>query len=365
MLAQRICQQPDSFVLAQPQVWTWQRSAEVITINPTAKRLSVRQKHLPCKTMQYSVPWPLATSLEAGYWPVVLVGWIVPLGSLSKVYGLSSVSMSSIFLYQVPWYRLHWQGLDRRRLHRAGVARCFWKVSGGPGSQCSGEQEGHCRKQQHRTSCAVERQQNLNSEPWRLPMRGWVRGKGPDFFLQRKTTNRSTTKKRKGTSSQEERSVLIHNGPLLLGWSEPWHFHQRQGRPRRWPELLVLWGSKTMASLRYLRWSWQSFCPALSASPQVTEVNVSKNVFVFIASDGIWDFIDSCEIVEGVASKVTKGGRDCQGGDPCQILEYREGWILCSNEVWGREDRWFQMQLLRQTRLSAYCSLNNVWFFSL
>lgn len=63
MLAQWICQQPDSFVLAQPLVWTWQRSAEVITINPTAKRLSVRQKHLPCKIMQYSVPWPLASML--------------------------------------------------------------------------------------------------------------------------------------------------------------------------------------------------------------------------------------------------------------------------------------------------------------
>ena len=136
-------------------------------------------------------------SLEAGYWPVVLVGWIVPLGSLSKVYGLSSVSMSSIFLYQVPWYRLHWQGPDRRRLHRAGVARCFWKVSGGPGSLCSGEQEGHCRKRQHRTSCAVERQQNLNSEPWRLPMRGWVRGKAPDIFCNGRPQTAAPQRKEK------------------------------------------------------------------------------------------------------------------------------------------------------------------------
>ena len=80
---------------------------------------------------------------------------------------------------------------------RAGVARCFWKVSGGPGSQCSGEQEGHCRKQQHRTSCAVERQQNLNSEPWRLPMRGWVRGKGPDFFCNGRPQTAAPQRKEK------------------------------------------------------------------------------------------------------------------------------------------------------------------------
>ena len=44
------------------------------------------------------------------------------------------------------------------------------------------------------------------------------------------------------------------------------------------------------------------------AIPEVklTEVDVSKNVFVLIASDGIWDFIDSGEVVAGVASKMTK-----------------------------------------------------------
>ena len=48
------------------------------------------------------------------------------------------------------------------------------------------------------------------------------------------------------------------------------------------------------------------------AIPEVklTEVDVSKNVFALIASDGIWDFIDSGEVVAGVASKMTKGGAE-------------------------------------------------------
>ena len=45
-----------------------------------------------------------------------------------------------------------WQGLYRRS--RAGIASCISKVSGGPGSLCSGEQGGRCRKRQHGTSCA-------------------------------------------------------------------------------------------------------------------------------------------------------------------------------------------------------------------
>ena len=42
------------------------------------------------------------------------------------------------------------------------------------------------------------------------------------------------------------------------------------------------------------------------AIPEVnlTEVDVSKGVFVFIASDGIWEFMDSDEVVGGLASKL-------------------------------------------------------------
>ena len=53
------------------------------------------------------------------------------------------------------------------------------------------------------------------------------------------------------------------------------------------------------------------------AIPEVnlTEVDVSKDVFVFIASDGIWDFIDSDEVVGGLASKLRKAGaEDILGG---------------------------------------------------
>ena len=53
------------------------------------------------------------------------------------------------------------------------------------------------------------------------------------------------------------------------------------------------------------------------AIPQVnlTEVDVSKEVFVFIASDGIWEFMDSDEVVGGLASKLRKGGAEAILGE--------------------------------------------------
>ena len=46
------------------------------------------------------------------------------------------------------------------------------------------------------------------------------------------------------------------------------------------------------------------------AVPEVklTEVDVSKKVFVLIASDGIWEFIDSTEVAAGVGLKLKKDG---------------------------------------------------------
>ena len=66
MLAQWICQQPDCFVLAQPLVWTWERSAEVITINPAAKPLSVRHNisHVKLRTI-----CPMTIGKHACQWP--------------------------------------------------------------------------------------------------------------------------------------------------------------------------------------------------------------------------------------------------------------------------------------------------------
>jgi len=48
------------------------------------------------------------------------------------------------------------------------------------------------------------------------------------------------------------------------------------------------------------------------AIPEVklTEVDVSSGVFVFIASDGIWDFMDSDEVVGGLASNLKKPGAE-------------------------------------------------------
>ena len=53
------------------------------------------------------------------------------------------------------------------------------------------------------------------------------------------------------------------------------------------------------------------------AIPEVnlTEVDVSKEVFVFIASDGIWEFMDSDEVVGGLASKLRKGGAEAILGE--------------------------------------------------
>ena len=62
------------------------------------------------------------------------------------------------------------------------------------------------------------------------------------------------------------------------------------------------------------------------AIPQVnlTEVDVSKDVFVFIASDGIWEFMDSDEVVGGLASKLRKGGAEDILGD-CTLMPGASG----------------------------------------
>ena len=90
-----------------------------------------------------------------------------------------------------------WQDQYRWRLHRAGIANCLSKISGGPGSLCSGKQQRHCRKRQHCTSCAFERQQNLDRQPWRLQMRGWF-CRRQDHFLNRRP--QAAAAQREGTN---------------------------------------------------------------------------------------------------------------------------------------------------------------------